>query len=242
VTEGDLAAGDDVAVTRAPLDRHTLVWIQPCERERTYALARDELRRDALRRWFANDWPLVVRRPDGVVRSDHVALGLPLPPSEGKHRLRFEVHNEAIGRFSPPLALDEAALCLPRKWGRPLAELATRAMRCGVTLRVYGSMAWQALTGLDYVTAQSDVDLWWQPGDDAQLHRVLGIIARWEKRYGMPADGEIVFPSGAAVASREWREQRSDDRVLVKRIGTLELVSRNTLAAALRSGGQRCTA
>ena len=78
-------------------------------------------------------------------------------------------------------------------------------------------------------------------GNDAQLHRVLGIIARWEKRCGMHADGEIVFPSSAAVASREWREQGSDDRVLVKRIGTLELVSRNTLAAALRAGGQRCT-
>jgi phosphoribosyl-dephospho-CoA transferase len=242
VTDGNRAAGDDIAARRAPLDRHTLVWIQPCERERTYAVARDELRRDALRRWFANDWPLVVRRPDGPVRIDHVALGVPLPPSEGRHRLCFEVHNEAIGRISPPLALDKAALRLPRKWGTPLAELATRTQRCGVKLRVYGSMAWQALTGLDYVTAQSDVDLWWQPGDGAQLQRVLGIIARWEKRYGMPADGEIVFPSGAAVASREWRQQRSDDRVLVKRIGTLELVSRNALAAALRAGGQRCTA
>ena len=237
--ERALASGDDFAPICAPLDRHTLVWMEPCERERMYRLAPDEIHRDALRRWFANDWPLVVRRSDGVVRADHVALGLPLPPKEAKRRLCFEVRNQTIARFSPPLRLDVAALQLPPEWKTPLDTLAKQASRCGVVLRVFGSVAWQALTGLDYLTAQSDVDLWWQPADSGQLDAVLAVIARWEKRHGVRLDGEIAFPTGAAVAWREWRDLRSDDRVLARHVGAAELISRRALAVTLEAKRER---
>jgi phosphoribosyl-dephospho-CoA transferase len=220
--------------TRVPLDRHTLVWVGFGERERMYALATDEVRRHALRRWFANDWPLVVRRPGDDARAGRIALGLPLPPSEGKRRLCFELPERAIARWSPPLRVCDAAPRLPLAWRKSLAALGEQAAQCGVTLRVFGSVAWQALTGLDYLTARSDVDLWWQPADADQLETVVAIIARWEKRHGVRADGEISFPYGAAVAWREWHASRSNDRVLVKRIDACELMWRSALAATLQ--------
>ncbi len=231
--EHPLANGAEEAHTHALLERHTLVWIESREREQLYARTRDEIRRDALRRWFANDWPLVVRRPDALVHFGDVALGLALPPSEGKRRLKFAVRNRAIARFSPPLRLDEATLRLSPKWAKPLAELTKQAAAHGVTLHVFGSLAWQALTGLDYLTAQSDVDLWWQAVAVDQVGAVIALIASWERRYGLRADGEMVFASGAAVAWREWQASASDSRVLAKRINALQLISRDALAASL---------
>jgi len=235
-----LAGRRDAASMHASLDRHTLVWVKPRERERMYALVRDEVRRDALRRWFANDWPLVVRRPDRPMHADAVAVGLPLPPSEGKRRLSFEVENKAISRFLPPLRLKDAATLLPSHWRMPLAELARHAAQAATTLHVVGSVAWQALTGLDYLTAESDVDLWWQPASVVQLERVIALITRWEARCGLRADGEAVFPAGAAVAWREWDEGRSEPRILAKRIDSVRLMSRDALAATLASRGEPC--
>ena len=220
--------------TSGRLDRHTLVWVGFGERERLYALASDEIRRHAVRRWFANDWPLVVRRPEGGSRAGRIALGLPLPPSEGKRRLCFELSERAIARSSPPLRVCDAAARLPRPWSERLATLSEQVAQCGVTLRVFGSVAWQALTGLDYLTVESDVDLWWQPADVIQLETVVAIIARWEKRHGVRADGEISFPYGDAVALREWHRSCSNDRVLVKRIDACALMQRNALEATLQ--------
>jgi len=230
-----LAGRRDAASMHAPLDRHTLVWLKPRERERMYAVARDEGRRDALRRWFASDWPLVVRRPDRPMPADAVALGLPLPPSEGKQRLGFEVENNAISRFLPPLRLQDAARVLPSPWRMPLDQLAQQAAQVATTLHVFGSVAWQALTGLAYLTAESDVDLWWQPVSVVQLERVIALITEWQARHGLRADGEAVFPSGAAVAWREWHDARTETRILAKRIDSVELVSRDALAATLQS-------
>ena len=230
-----VAGRRDAATVHAPLDRHTLVWLKPRERERMYALARDEIPRDALRRWFANDWPLVVRRPDRPTAAECVAVGLPLPPSEGKQRLGFEVDNKAISRFLPPLRLRDAARLLPSAWRMPLEELARQAANDATTLHVFGSVAWQALTGLDYLTAKSDVDLWWSPASVVQLERMIALITGWQARHGLRADGEAVFPSGAAVAWREWDDARAETRILAKRIGSVELVSRAALTATLKS-------
>jgi len=232
--DGALAPGGAGTSTRARLDRHTLVWVGFAERERMYGLATDEIRRHTLRRWFINDWPLVVRRPDVGVRAGSIALGLPLPPAEGKRRLGFELPENAIARWSPPLRVCDAAPRLPPAWAESLGALGEQAAQYGVTLCVFGSVAWQALTGLAYLTARSDVDLWWQPGDMDQLENVVAIIARWEQRHGVRADGEIVFPCGAAVAWREWQVSAPNDRVLVKRIDGCELTCRGALARTLQ--------
>jgi phosphoribosyl-dephospho-CoA transferase len=231
------AAG--VAPAWAPLTRHTLVWIASSQRQRMLAHAQDEASRNALRRWFAADWPLIVRRPDLNASAHTIALGLPLPPRQGRRRLGFEVHACAVERSSPPITVAEAAPKLPPRWAQSLGVLAGEAQRSGVTLRVYGSVAWQALTRLEYLHADSDVDLLWQPRDLAQLEAMLAILQRWAARYGMHADGEFILPCGAAVAWREWCASRGDERVLVKRVGALALVPRAQVAATLEAARGR---
>ena len=80
--------------------------------------------------------------------------------------------------------------------------------------RVFGSLAWQYLTGEPYVSDRSDVDLLWRPSDIGELRQGMEMLLDWEGRFGLRVDGEIELPDGTAVA---WRELAMGPRtVLVK--------------------------
>jgi phosphoribosyl-dephospho-CoA transferase len=100
---------------------------------------------------------------------------------------------------------------------------------------VFGSLAWQALSGLPYLTPQSDIDLLWHPQSNAQLQQGIALLARWEQTSGLRADGEVLFGAGSAVSWREWATSKSGNgqRVLVKRASSAELVEARELLEML---------
>jgi phosphoribosyl-dephospho-CoA transferase len=82
---------------------------------------------------------------------------------------------------------------------------------------VYGSAALQALTGMEYVTASSDIDLLFEPATQAELDDGLMLLGAYA--LSLPLDGEVIFPGGAAVAWKEWMAATGapgNPRVLVK--------------------------
>ncbi len=96
-----------------------------------------------------------------------------------------------------------------------LAELVARGAALDTTFAVYGSYAWQAISGEACVTSGSDLDLLWAAHDAAQVARVVDLLLRWERDCDLRADGEARFADGADIA---WRELAGDaTRVLVKR-------------------------
>lgn len=117
-----------------PLRRHAFVRLEKDAWEFASADSGDPA---TLRDWLAHGRPLIVRRPCLTEDGQNVFLGLALP---GKRRLAYQVPMKTISSVeSPPL------------WrGEFLAAL---------TPRLFGSHAWQELTGLPYVTETSDVDL-----------------------------------------------------------------------------------
>ena len=103
-------------------------------------------------------------------------------------------------------------------------QLAAQLHAHGVDARVHGSHGWQCLTGLRYLTPQSDLDLL-LPVADAEM---ADAVAEGLERFawtGPRLDGELLFPNGAAVAWREWLQWRrgSVDRILVKRLHGVSL-------------------
>jgi phosphoribosyl-dephospho-CoA transferase len=116
----------------------------------------------------------------------------------------------------PPLL--SAAFCVaPAAWIPTLRRLDDVATRLGVEARVFGSLAWCLLTGLNYLTARSDLDFTLSlphPRDFAELMTELGSI---DSAAPMRLDGEIVRDDGAGV---HWRELHSGAReVLAKTVG-----------------------
>ena len=162
-------------------------------------------------------------------------MGLALPPAQGKRRIALSVHTHDIIRYTPPMLLADAIAHAPAEWQPALAELDAAATNLDIELRVFGSLAWQALSGLQYLTPQSDIDLLWHPLSNAQVQQGIALLAQWERSSGLRADGEVLFGGSSAVSWREWATLKSgdDQRVLVKRVSTAELVDARELLELL---------
>jgi phosphoribosyl-dephospho-CoA transferase len=218
------------------LARHMRVWPTAFAWASIADSTHEATARAALELWSARGWPLVVRRPDDGETScsdGRIAVGLPLPPALGKGRLKFAFTRDGVGAHAPALALDDVVLALETAWQRALAPLARDAARAGITLRVFGSAAWQTQTGLAYLHEQSDIDLLVEPADTGALDAAIALFERFERRASIRLDGEIVFPGGDAVAWREWNCVKSDERVLAKSLTRVALVAKKSLAERL---------
>lgn len=191
--------------------RHDLVWLTAdgWDAAREGALP---AHRAAIEQWRREDWPAIVRRADAGLAPGQVSLGIALPPAADgtKGRIALNMDRSLIARTTPALALATAAEAAPEHW-----RLALAALSAAVSLRAYGSLAMQAITGQPYLTATSDIDLLFVPADVAALEAGLALLARFAQV--LPLDGEIVFPNGDAVAWKEWiNAGEANARVLVK--------------------------
>ena len=214
------------------LERHTRVWPSAAGYASLASRCRDSTARAALDLWTAREWPLVVRRTDDdELRSDEtIAVGLALPPSLGKQRLKFRLMRDGIAMHAAPLTLDSVAGAVSNpKFQRTLTALARAAARKRMVLRLFGSAAWQAQTGLDYLHVDSDLDLLAEPSTSGELESAIALLERAQRDIAVRLDGEIVFPGGDAVAWREWRETKEGKRVIAKNVAGVALLSRNDL-------------
>jgi phosphoribosyl-dephospho-CoA transferase len=214
-------------VDRLPARRHDLVFVSP-KGWRSLLASSDGLVADSLAaRWPDNQWPLIRRCNErGDIR---VALGLPLPPSAGKRRLSFLVPPHDVVSVSRPLSLSCVSGTVPRAWRCTLDRLEELAARNSACAKVFGSVAWQALTGLDYLSDRSDLDLLLEVRRDTDLERLAAGIATIEAGASVRLDGELVREDGVAV---NWREFYAAPReILVKSIDGVGVLDRNLFIA-----------
>ncbi|CAB5279719.1 phosphoribosyl-dephospho-CoA transferase [Burkholderia multivorans] len=207
----------------APLRRHTLVTLT-ADGWRT-AFARDPaLAADpVVRAWADGARPLVVRRasPDEAA-AGRVPLGIPLPPAAGKRRIALNVAHNAVATAGPPPAFADVLAAAPHAWQLTLRELDALGARCGVQGRVFGSLAWQALTGDSYLSASSDLDVLFPLPAASCIAPLLDGLAAIAAHAPMRIDGELLRDDGAGV---NWRElQARLPEVAVKTAIAVELM------------------
>lgn len=178
-------------------------------------LANDPL----VRNWAAHGWPLVVRRRGPCEAQEiDVPLGLPLPPIAGKRRISMVVPADAIISVEPPPKLSMLRDVAPCTWRATIDELVSIARRHQVDCRAFGSLAWQGLTGLSYLSECSDLDLLFDLPRamdvlDA-LEALLADVAMCDALAPMRIDGEVIRTDGAGANWRELHAAESD--VIVK--------------------------
>ncbi|XAZ21237.1 malonate decarboxylase holo-[acyl-carrier-protein] synthase (plasmid) [Sinorhizobium sp. B11] len=201
-----------------PLRRHDLVGIAPFSSNSDPILAA----------WTANGWPLISRRPT-LHDTEGVTVGLPLPPSQGKRRHSFVVRPDQIISIRAPLPLGDAVHKTPSSWLPTINHIEKLAGENGYGIRVFGSLAWSALTGLDYLTGNLDLNLLLYANADTNLDRILGHLAQIQFVSPMRLDGEFVRGDGAAANLWEFRSTAPD--ILVKSLEGAAFVHRNKFLA-----------
>lgn len=202
------------------LNRHDLAWLTDAGWQAA-AVGAPASHQAVFAQWRDAGWPAVVRRDDASTSGKAVPLGIALPPqADGtKPRIALLAAPGHITNSTRPLALERVITAAPAAWQDGLARLGEAAH--GLNLRVYGSLALQAITGMAYVRPTSDIDLLFAPRTAAELQAGLDLLR--SHAASLPLDGELVFPSGAAVAWREWL-QAGAQRVLVKERSAARLV------------------
>ena len=201
------------------LRRHDLFHLSPEAWADVLARVWDTEALACLTHWRDHDLPLVVARQAGAVEPGAVALGLPAPACWSRRRLALRVRADQLGRAAALPGIDAVAGLLPP------------GFLAGHPLRIAGSFGWQRLTGLAYVHGDSDIDLLVTVADAPAADAVARQLADGEPA-GPRLDGELIFPSGAAVAWREWAAVcgSAARQVLVKRLGGVALEDRSAMA------------
>lgn len=215
--------------------RHNRIWLNAAGWKR--ACAEVPAYAGELARWAKNDWPVVVRRSEPNTTADRVCLGLPLPPdttSGIKIRIPFNVFIDDIARHELPLAAADAGTALPPALQEAFSDFSGAAAIGGMQFRVYGSAAMQSMTALPYLQTSSDIDLLFYPRTGEQLREGMQLLRIYDRH--LPLDGELIFPSGRAVAWKEWTQVAAAPeamRVLTKSMQTVNLVPASELLAEL---------
>jgi phosphoribosyl-dephospho-CoA transferase len=201
--------------------RHDLIFVRPAAWRSLVSARRDLAGNPLVAGWVDKSWPLMRRRAVPGEGSG-IPLGLPLPPFAGKQRLSVLIEPEDIVSTEPPPTLCSARRAAPPEWWPTLDRLDALAAQHGVEARVFGSLAWSALTGLNYLTINSDLDLLLQVHRGADLHALASGLARIEADAPMRLDGELIRRDGAAV---NWREFHARARqILVKAIAGVAVI------------------
>jgi phosphoribosyl-dephospho-CoA transferase len=212
--------------------RHDLVRADPTAWAAWLASRPDLAGAPHLDGWAAAGRPLIVRRRNPGEGSDVVPLGLPLPPADGKRRIGLALPSAML---SPMVAPDLAAAGrhAPAAWQPTIDALVEIGRRHAIVPRPFGALLWQALTGLTYLSASSDLDLLWPcaTGVPAGLLDRIGAVA---DSAPMRIDGEILLPDGTGVQWRELRDAPEGGSVVAKSLDRVALMPAAALRASIR--------
>jgi malonate decarboxylase holo-[acyl-carrier-protein] synthase len=194
----------------ASLNRHSMVKLSAAGWTAVMAQHPELAQHPLIADWARVGHPLIVRRPACDDPAGMIPLGLPFPPSHGKRRLAVALAAGEIVEDAPPPLLADAAAEAPLHWH----ETIDRLVRLCPETRTFGSLAWQHLTALPYLSDGSDLDLLWPLPSAGKASTLASAIAEIARHAPMKLDGEIVGATGGV----QWRELIGDQdgEILVK--------------------------
>jgi phosphoribosyl-dephospho-CoA transferase len=186
------------------------------------------------RDWVAQGGPLVAARQ--YEAGGKLALGLSLPVEHVTRRLACAVDHADVVRSRNPLTVEEASHVLPAGDVDALHRFAEAVAGHALQVGVYGSTAWEAMSGLRYRHEASDVDVVCDVASSAGLSACLAAFKEGTRDLRSRLDGEIRFAGGRAVAWRELAEAcaGTSGLVLVKGERDVALLSLHRVLASLR--------
>jgi phosphoribosyl-dephospho-CoA transferase len=217
----------------SPWRRHDLVHVAPDVWASALAFRPPLADLPLLGEWADRGWPVIVRRRCEADDRHLVPVGVPLPPAAGKRRVALLIPPHGVLQRSLPPSLHATAKVADPGWRSTIDALVAVGARSGVEPGAYGSLLWQHLTGVAYLSPHSDLDVLWPIPANFDVHSLVRSIADIQHDAPLRIDGEIVFPDGSAVNWREfWKARQAPHRatVLAKTMEGVRLLDVASLA------------
>lgn len=214
--------------------RHDLVYLHTTANFRLACAAEGSRLADEVRAWIGLGRPLVMARQAG---GPGLQLGLTLPLSLGRQRLAIQIAHEDIAAVLQPVRIQRCLERLPGPSAKAMADLSMAVSRCGASIGIFGSLAWEVLTSEAYRNAESDIDIICDVTTAAQLKAVMAALGEAAGCLHCQLDGEVRMPDGLAVS---WRElaglaTKPGSRLLIKGPELVGLMSFAELTASLQA-------
>jgi phosphoribosyl-dephospho-CoA transferase len=190
---------------------------------------------EVVQSWIELGRPLIVTRHTPDCRAARCRLAFCGPRDASPRRICIEVACDAIDDVAP-LRLRDALDAAPDAWRSALQKIDRAFGELSLTPCVFGSLAWQAATGLSYLHDASDVDLIveltaddWQCAftSDGGLSSVFSVVTAAMDQAEFRCDCELRLQRDAAFSLAELRG--SSRQVMAKRNDGSELVARSSL-------------
>lgn len=228
----------------AGLKRHTLLDIRDDGRERILAeLTSDVLHDDPLRKRYEQvvlahqagaRVPAIVRREEKLLAHEMIPVGFSSPcyGSEGRLRIAAFARAEEIVQVTTPYDLLAREITPPRNSCTTALGFCRESARVlGLVLGVWGSVALELYTGMQYTHDGSDLDLLVAAAPREILAAFLSKITAIENHFGLRIDAEVDLASGYGVHLKELFG--SGRTILGKSQTDVVLLSRDQVLAEL---------
>ncbi len=157
-----------------------------------------------IREWLQQGRPVIIRRPCQTLEGLH--SGIPLPPGQGWRRIAFTTGPGSVKKRLALPRLRDCLQLLPEERQSSLISLVD------LNPEVFGSLAWQFLTGMPYLRKESDADLLFRVDSQRELRDLTA-----ELNLAAPGDCcdiEIMLWNGRAFSWREFTQEA--DSLLLK--------------------------
>lgn len=217
--------------------RHAWLWPQAQAWPDLLRQISDPAHGQFARIWAERDLPLVLARPHPLVAAEpewRLGLALPTQADGSKPRCGLQLAQSHLRTWREALLLNEVESSLAAQSAapdlRPLQILRQAFADADLPEpRLYGSWAWQAVSGLPYLHPASDLDILCTLRDSQQLHHLCHLLPQvaqvLQQTCGRGLDGEIRLAT-QDIAWREYlqvREQGERGQILVKQMQGLAL-------------------
>ena len=213
------------------INRHWLVWLKP-----NSVYSHKHEMSDLIKEWIKKDYPFVCARFDPA-KLNTLNLGF-CPKQNGTDkplRVSLKTGFENIASCRPPLLLSEVIEALAEKNFVSLKVLLTNLHSADLSeSRVFGSFAWQSITGKQYVNNNSDLDLILNINSIEDACLANDIISEWENRFEINIDCELKFPNGNCSSIKEFFS--TSKQILVKNKDNVEIIFKKEIYDLLLSG------
>lgn len=130
-------------------------------------------------------------------------LGLAFVDNGIKHRAFLQARYQDVLRSDTPHELVDCLDLFGQKESAVLCHLAEKLKAVGCPVYVFGSVAWEKISGKPYRTEKSDLDLLCDVSTLQDIKLVTDSFAAADRELPFSIDGELRFPNDDCV---NWRE------------------------------------